>query len=324
LSDRDTWLSALHSGLEASYTGLDHFHLQQQQQVHKRQEPNNKNRNQSNKTSPNDNKSKRAAAAPDTEIFLPPQQPNYARYCKGCGITPPPPSKPPLAFHSFACPLPHYNAELRVDHLCNNCLIAQGLYFSIREMNGLYSGMIHERAAMKASRELCISSVTKTVNELQGEWYSHSRYLDTSNNNNAANDYQTPEKERHSIILSGPASNNLSGSWEAIIDKNNNLDQSSSSTTSWHCINSSIEQTVTSALIQLLSTPGFATLRRRSRCLDSECARLETGNLSGAAEYLENLDAMCGLHDEDDGVHFWSDTSNGVYGVSEKKLEMKK
>jgi hypothetical protein len=48
--------------------------------------------------------------------------------------------------------------------------------------------------------------------------------------------------------------------------------------------------------------------------------------LSGAAEYLENLDAMCGLHDEDDGVHFWSDntTSNGVYGGSEKKLEMKK
>jgi len=48
--------------------------------------------------------------------------------------------------------------------------------------------------------------------------------------------------------------------------------------------------------------------------------------LSGAAEYLENLDAICGLHEEDDGVHFWSDntTSNGVYGVSEKKLEMKK
>jgi hypothetical protein len=95
--------------------------------------------------------------------------------------------------------------------------------------------MIHERAAMNAARELCISSVTQTVNKLQGEWYSHSRYLDTTNNNKSANDYQTPEKERHSIILSGPASNKIfPGSWEAIIDKSSNLDQSSSSTISWH------------------------------------------------------------------------------------------
>ena len=319
LVDRDVWLSALHSGLEASYTGLDTLpfllldktntsnssspllHPQQRTKCAACDStllPRSSNSSSPTVAKQQQQQSQRAdiTDSADAHVFLPPpQQQHGLKYCKSCGSPPPPPSSAPLTFHNYACPLPHYNAELRLDFICNNCLIAQGLYSSIREWNGLYSGMIHERAAIRAARDLCISSVRKTAKDVEGEWFSHARYHDTSKS--------TSETDREK----------QEASWEAVSQSRTHMDAGS-----WHCITSSPEQTVTSALIQLLSTPGFTTLRRRSRCLDSECVKLEMGNLSGASEFLENLDAICGYHNDQD------DDNNLLHGNIERKLEMKK
>ena len=406
VSDRDVWLSALHSGLEARYTGLDNLDVLSQSrktlstsskaqsrdknecagcgitivrsvssqsrsnkgplrddddlsgtasvdesdiedddhennsdpwstarptpEVRLRKSPKRRNQKLSQEISGSSIINKGTSATSlDADIFSPPGPQHLyetsSKYCKSCGAPPPPPSAPSLTLHSYASPLPHYNAELRVDYICNNCLIAQGLLGCIRDWNGLYSGMIHERAAMKAARELCISSVDKIVNEAQKEWFSHSRCTGSE-----ADESGLLGRGLSSFANAGEREDEpeLSGSWEAFPPLSSSTYRPTriNGHSSWHCISPSPEQTFTSALIQLLSTPGFATLRRRSRCLDSECVKLEMGNISGAAEFLENLDALCGVSDDlESSVH--SDDSYQLEDhvvLARRKLEMKK
>ena len=74
----------------------------------------------------------------------------------------------------------------------------------------------------------------------------------------------------------------------------------------------------TVALLELVGSPNFQTLRRRSRVLDQNCKRLEAGVYGGtdaAAEFLETLEE----HAREASV-----CASGVSGVSASAIELKK
>eukprot|EP00566_Odontella_aurita_P011233 CAMPEP_0113576724 /NCGR_PEP_ID=MMETSP0015_2-20120614/28465_1 /TAXON_ID=2838 /ORGANISM="Odontella" /LENGTH=412 /DNA_ID=CAMNT_0000480211 /DNA_START=443 /DNA_END=1677 /DNA_ORIENTATION=+ /assembly_acc=CAM_ASM_000160 len=185
-SDRDTWLAALHSGLEASYASY-HETLS------------------SITASPGGTRKKHIlplsvinAADNDRRILTPPvpqrrgvgrlghalrrrvstekqtepisshgYAPPYessaspsAKHCISCARYP-----PETAYRPLSAPLPQYGMECRVD-LCADCLVSQGLLSHVNLISGLYSADAHERAALTKARDLAVDCVEEAAKEL--------------------------------------------------------------------------------------------------------------------------------------------------------------
>ena len=85
--------------------------------------------------------------------------PPSSKNCMSCGRYP-----PLTAFRPASCPLPQYGMECRVD-LCQDCLVSQGLLFHIQHISGLYCADAHERAALTRARDEAVSEVEKCVTE---------------------------------------------------------------------------------------------------------------------------------------------------------------
>jgi len=242
----------------------------------------------------------------ESDLFTPPRPQHLyetsTKYCKSCGAAPPPPNADhTVSLHPNAVPLSHYNAELRVDYICNNCLIAQGVLSCIREWNGLYSGMMHERAALNSARALCVATVDKVMRDTRSI-VGNGAVASTSSSGNAMTGSGGSEESQSTgdswENLQKASTNQVQGHSPAISNPTKGSPPKNPGS-SWHCIHSSPEQIITSALLQLLSSSGFATLRRRSKTLDLECQRLERvvtlGGVQAVVEFLENIDSMCGV-----------------------------
>jgi hypothetical protein len=275
----------------------------------------------------------------ESDFFSPPRPQHLyetsSKYCKSCGAAPPPPNADhTVSLHQNAVPLPHYNAELRVDYICNNCLIAQGVLGSIREWNGLYSGMMHERAALNTARSLCVSAVDKVMLSSNGTDKGGSSGNGVSGNGmsgSGLSDGSQSTGDSWENLAKGAGGVKSAESEQQVPNTPSKSPGGRNTSSSWHCIRSSPEQAITSALLQLLSTPGFATLRRRSKCLDLECQRLERVVVLGVhavVEFLENIDSMCGIYPpiEEDQDEMDVDEQELLKNVDpmRRRLELKK
>jgi len=180
-ADRDIWLSALHSGLEASYA-LFHETLSSTSSV-----------------------TTASSLSDDNRRLLAPPPPATAPYrfgigrrrmtgasgaisskhCVSCGQYPP----ESLYRHSSA-PLPQYGIESRAD-LCADCLTAQGLLSHMTALCALYCSHAHERAALQAARDAAVQAVQRAVEE---------------------------EKTTPPLPPEFQFGNDLGGSWTAVVD----------------------------------------------------------------------------------------------------------
>mmetsp|Transcript_38909 Transcript_38909/g.57250 ORF Transcript_38909/g.57250 Transcript_38909/m.57250 type:complete len:1058 (-) Transcript_38909:7-3180(-) len=287
----------------------------------------------------------------------PPKPPGLKRikYCHSCGMHSKHPSINPSEFvlYNSAVPLPQYSIETRVEWICRSCLVAQGVLSHVREWNGLYSSFNHEAAAMRAARGMAVAVVTKAVSTAPSTRGPKNVIRDNNE------DTSTMDRSIAVNIKPMDASGvgvQMDGSWEnipiglsmgtstalnpngaeRIMEKTGNMNHKAKSETalketntggfafpgaaggsSWHHVSPS--DAGTKSLLQLLQTPGFATFRRRSRALEIECRKLETGLCSGAAEFLDILEGICGPMETDS-----SDAKRGSEQYHRANMELKK
>lgn len=117
--DCNTWLAALHSGLEASYS----------------------------------------VSTPEPTILNPPaKQRSKGRGmfrdkqipCTSCGRVP--------EIITLATPLPQYGYETRC-HVCPECLVSQGVWLDVHHRNQLFSSYQHELDAFRKARDACYNVI---------------------------------------------------------------------------------------------------------------------------------------------------------------------
>lgn len=190
-ADRDTWLAALHSGLEASYASP--YSDGNNDDIDDKDGSSATLRG-GNVGSGGKKKFAEALAAVgnvDDRILTPPpaqrgtrlraalkrrvsasntqnvpshgyrnpyeiDAPPSSRHCTSCGRYPPEPS-----MKANSAPLPQYGIESRAN-LCQDCLISQGVLRHVKDLTGLLGSDAHERAALTSARDL----VVKTVEEM--------------------------------------------------------------------------------------------------------------------------------------------------------------
>lgn len=188
-ADRDTWLAALHSGLEASYasytetlstisssgsegsctakkqilplslTATDQKLLTPAQPQRGMRLKNALKRRVSSRGGVSLDQISSSGYKPPYEIDAPPS----SKFCISCGRFPPEP-----AMKYAATPLPQYGRESRCD-LCQDCLISQGVLSHVNMLCGLYASDAHERAALTTARDLVIKTLETTVRESERE-----------------------------------------------------------------------------------------------------------------------------------------------------------
>jgi hypothetical protein len=169
-----------------------------------------------------------------------------------------------VPYHCHACslpsssltplPLPIYNSELASD-LCPTCHLAQGVSTEIGMSCAMYEVERYQRRACEEGRRLALACVEEHGDAGSG-----------------------PDSPPSHPAGSSPPS--LENSWEEIPPP-----PSSSAP-----VLVSSPSPSTSSLLSLLKTPGFLTLRRRSRCLDIACQNL-LSHRSSVAEFLSDLAA---------------------------------
>ena len=117
--DCNTWLAALHSGLEASYSLSE--------------------REPTILTPPAKQRSKGRGMFRDKQVP-----------CTSCGRVP--------EIITLATPLPQYGYETRC-HVCPECLVSQGVWLDIHHRNQLFSSYQHELDSFRKARDACYSLI---------------------------------------------------------------------------------------------------------------------------------------------------------------------
>lgn len=191
-ADRDMWLAALHSGLEASYasyqetlssitaspggsvlkreilplnlTGpmntINQDRLLSPPRPHRAAKAAGQAKRWITSAAALTSSSSTASAPISSHGYAPPYEttaPLSNKYCISCGRYPPEP-----AMKIASVPLPHYGMEQRAD-VCQDCLISQGVLRHVNSIAGLYAADAHERAALTRARDLAVRAVEDAV-----------------------------------------------------------------------------------------------------------------------------------------------------------------
>jgi len=131
--DRNTWLAALHAGLEASFSR------------------------------PSQDQEKPLLTPPSPTKTMKVKRWGQAKevYCQSCGRKDDAESsKPPV--QQASAPLPQYGMETRCD-LCPECLVTQGVLLHTQMLNNLYASESHERSALKEARDIALKTVQEAA-----------------------------------------------------------------------------------------------------------------------------------------------------------------
>ncbi len=298
-TDRDIWLSALHSALESSYASMqevlssicasnnsnhhndkndnnhdkplyptgNHVKLTHQQQILTPPPPQKRSqisfRRRLNQSFGFSGNSANAANGIANSCLADPYSdvsgPQSKTHCLSCGRYPPETAMPS---HS-ATPLPHYGMETRVN-VCRPCLISQGVLRHVLHMASVYATDAHERASLTQARDLAYRAVKKGIAE---------HFTTNSSNTESAMDSKDTTEDR-------PDSDNLTVDTEiSEIVETPSSDQ----------IEIPPEVDAASALINLIQSPKFQSFRRRSKSLNIHCRSFENSDIKFVAEFLETM-----------------------------------
>jgi len=195
--DRDTWLAALHSGLEATYASYsDTLSCLSNSQL-----SDSKGMKQEKLSTLPPTVLATATDRSDLPILTPPApkrgaklQKQLQRRASGGNLSPPVsshgyrppydafPSAPLCKIHCSSCgryppepamrysstPLSQYGMESRSD-VCQDCLVAQGLLNHVQNICGLYGSDMHERAALTCACDAAVKAVEAAVRDSEEE-----------------------------------------------------------------------------------------------------------------------------------------------------------
>jgi len=249
--DVEVWLAALHSGLEASFTTI--VGTSSSSSSSSSNDNSSKNGSDGNSSHANSNngsiRPQENVVLDDDHTLPPPSVPSASssvQYCRSCGKLG---SNSDVKIIPSAIPLYQYpKCEARVD-VCRGCLITQGVLLNVRERVGMYRAYAHERAALELATELvknCLTNLKK----------------------------QDEKKESTTTAVEGSGSEvdskGLDSSWEDLASADTGPQVSAE----------------VRSLSHLLQTPGFLTLRRRSRKLEIESRRWLNGTMHSSDEFL--------------------------------------
>ena len=255
LADRDTWLAALHSGLEASYA-LYHETLL----------PSSRHSNIQNDMNSEERKLHYSSlSSPSQRILTPPSKKSTsllnslnAKHCVSCGKPAKnyiQPSSNPYTSSSISSsassafstsnnsnkkeilylsstPLPQYGMECRAD-VCRSCLFSQGILSHVTSLVGLYASHAHERAALQAAQSMAMHTVEKALQEereLILQQQAHEKaYHEKQLKSSSSVSLKKKEDEKNNSDINDT---HLGGSWTTIASTDNSAGSNNHSTAS--------------------------------------------------------------------------------------------
>ena len=219
------WLAALHTGLEAHYAS-DHTTTT------------------STSLSSHDHHHPNASKSPTPADSYDTHESNHS-LCESC--------RNGNIAKLYACPLPQYHLEQAM--VCADCYLAQGVYRTMLQYEGMMRGYTHECQALQLARSMveALRDVSRKEDDV-----IHTNAPKASSNGTPTNDDAEEEED-----------------WEHISHTNDVINDVSTS--------------YRSKLLLLLQTPEFHTLRRRSALLENECKRLQNDTVT-SHDFLQYLD----------------------------------